>query len=171
MIHETCDACGFDGAMYSDAALVGTRSRRLGHQWRVLLDSAGDHVRDRPAPEVWSALEYAAHSRDITALHRFGVDFALTHDHATIAAIDGDTMIAEAAAGYADEDVSAVVTALARGPRGSRHSPPTTSTAGTAPSSSAQTRTACAGCSSTRCTTRRITSTTSSTELRELRSA
>jgi hypothetical protein len=111
--HETCDACGFDGAMYTDVALVDALAA-LGPQWRALLDEAGDHLRTRPAPMVWSALEYAAHSRDITALHAFGVDFALTHENATVPAIDGDAMIAEAAANYDAEDVADVLIALGR---------------------------------------------------------
>jgi hypothetical protein len=111
--HETCDACGFDGAMYTDAALVDALAA-LGPQWRRLLDDAGAQLRQRPAPEVWSALEYAAHSRDITALHVYGVEYALTHDDATIGDIDGDTLIADAAANYNDADADDVVVALAR---------------------------------------------------------
>jgi hypothetical protein len=111
--HETCDACGFDGAMYTDAALVDALAA-LGPRWRRLLDDAGAQLRERPAPEVWSALEYAAHSRDITALHLYGVEYALTHDHASIGAIDGDTLIAEAAANYNNAEADDVLVALAR---------------------------------------------------------
>ena len=111
--HETCDACGFDGAAYSDDAVVAAL-RGLGPKWRALLDDAGDHVRTRPAPEVWSALEYAAHSRDITALHVFGVDVALTTDDAQVPAIDGDAMIEQAAATYATEAAPEVLAGLER---------------------------------------------------------
>jgi hypothetical protein len=111
--HEICTACGFDGAWYSDPSLVDALAA-LAPQWRALLDDAGADLRDRPAPEVWSALEYAAHSRDITALHVFGVEYALTHDHATIADIDGDALIADAAANYNDADTDDVLIALGR---------------------------------------------------------
>jgi hypothetical protein len=111
--HETCDGCGFDGSRFDDEALVAT-IRSLGASWRDLLNSAGDELRVRPAPEVWSALEYAAHSRDITALHVFGVDYALTTDDAKMPPIDGDAMIDEAAATYAGEEVGAVVAGVAR---------------------------------------------------------
>ncbi|MEY2417923.1 MAG: hypothetical protein QOG90_603 [Actinomycetota bacterium] len=111
--HETCDACGFDGALYSDASLVDALAA-LGPQWRALLNSTGAHLRERPLPGVWSALEYAAHSRDITALHVFGVEYALTHDDAAIGEIDGDTLIADAAANYNEADVDDVLVALGR---------------------------------------------------------
>ena len=77
--HEICDACGFDGARYDDASLLESL-RTLGPRWRALLAAAGPELRVRPEPEVWSAIEYAAHSRDITALHVYGVEQALTRD-------------------------------------------------------------------------------------------
>ena len=69
-------------------------------------------LRSRPAPEVWSALEYAAHSRDITALHAFGVEQALTTDEPVFPAIEGDELIQSAAATYTDAEPAAVVAAL-----------------------------------------------------------
>jgi len=66
----------------------------------------------RPEPEVWSAIEYAAHSRDITALHVFGVEQALTTEEPTFPAIDGDALIASAAASYSDSDPNEIVDAL-----------------------------------------------------------
>ena len=79
MDHEQCAACDFDGAAYGPSQLLDA-IRELGPQWRRLLLDAGDDLRLRPAPETWSALEYAAHSRDVTALHVFGVEQALTID-------------------------------------------------------------------------------------------
>jgi hypothetical protein len=110
--HETCDECGFDGSVYDADALVAA-VRALGPAWDALLASAGDELRARPAPEVWSALEYAAHSRDITALHAFGVDYALEHDEASLPGIDGDELIQSAASSYNAEDPQHVADALA----------------------------------------------------------
>jgi hypothetical protein len=108
--HETCSACGFDGAEYDDAALLA-RLRALGPAWRAALEDAGDELRVRPAPGVWSAIEYAAHSRDITLLHVFGVEQALTHDEPVLPAVDPG--LADAAAGsYGSEDLADVVAAL-----------------------------------------------------------
>jgi hypothetical protein len=110
--HEQCAQCGFDGARYDASALLDA-IRALGPRWRGLLADAGDDLRTRPEPEVWSALEYAAHSRDITALHVFGVELALTGEEPTLPEIASDDLIESAAAGYPTEDPGAVVDAIA----------------------------------------------------------
>ncbi len=110
MEHERCGECGFDGADYDNAALLDAL-RALGPRWRTLLDTAGDDMRARPAPAVWSALEYAAHSRDITAMHVVGVEAALPGDEPVVPAFD-DNVVDEIASGYAGEDPDAVLTAL-----------------------------------------------------------
>jgi S-DNA-T family DNA segregation ATPase FtsK/SpoIIIE len=108
--HEHCDACGFDGAGWSDDEIAEGMGS-LGRRWRALLADAGDELRVRPAPEVWSALEYAAHTRDIVALHRFGVDEALTKDEPAFPPVDPG--LADAVAGaYADADPDAVLDEL-----------------------------------------------------------
>jgi len=111
MAHEHCDACGFDGARYDDVVLLD-EIRALGPRWRTLLASSGPELRVRPAPEVWSAIEYAAHSRDITALHAFGVEQALIVDEPSYPAIEGDDLIESAALTYGDADLDDVVEAL-----------------------------------------------------------
>jgi hypothetical protein len=110
-VHERCDVCGFDGSAYDNASLIETLSA-LGGLWRRLLVDAGADVRTRPAPEVWSAIEYAAHSRDITALHCFGVDQALTGTEPAYPAIMADDLIASAATTYQQEDPQLVADAL-----------------------------------------------------------
>lgn len=109
--HEHCDACGFDGSTYGEAELLDA-ILSLGSRWRALIDDSDDDLRTRPAPDVWSALEYAAHSRDITALHAFGVEQALTTDEPVFPAIEGDELIQSAAATYTDADPAVVVDAL-----------------------------------------------------------
>jgi S-DNA-T family DNA segregation ATPase FtsK/SpoIIIE len=108
--HERCDACGFDGARYDDVALLEA-VRALGGQWRVALDSAGAELRLRPAPEVWSALEYAAHTRDIVALHVYGVNEAVTGSETVFPPLAAD-FADTAAVGYADADVDMVASEL-----------------------------------------------------------
>lgn len=98
MEHEYCEACGFDGAHYDDASLLESL-RALGPRWQALLAAAGPQLRIRPEPEVWSAIEYAAHSRDITALHVYGVEQALTRDEPVFPPI-GDDLVDSAAATY-----------------------------------------------------------------------
>jgi hypothetical protein len=98
MAHERCDACGFDGAHYNNASLLDAL-RALGPRWRSLLMASGLDLRQRPASQVWSALEYAAHSRDITALHVFRIEHALTLDEPSFPPI-GDDLVDSPAANY-----------------------------------------------------------------------
>lgn len=107
MEHEQCEACKFDGADY-DSAQLADAIRNLGPQWSQLLFDAGDELRQRPAPDTWSALEYAAHSRDVTALHVFGVEQALTIDEPMLPEIHGDDLVQSAAAGYVALDAAVV---------------------------------------------------------------
>jgi len=111
VVHEHCAACGFDGSHYSDEALLAA-VRDLGPRWKALLGEAGTDLRARPSPGVWSAIEYAAHSRDITALHAFGVQQALTQDEPAYPPIEGDELIEAAAAAYVDADPDQVGTEL-----------------------------------------------------------
>jgi hypothetical protein len=117
--HECCEACGYDGAQYDDASLLEAL-RALGRCWRTLLSESGPDLRVRPAPDVWSAIEYAAHSRDVTALHAFGVEQALTVDEPSFPAISDDLVDSAADTyGHADSDevvgvLDAEATRLAR---------------------------------------------------------
>jgi hypothetical protein len=109
--HERCAACGFEGSLYDDAALV-TSIDDLRRRWRRLLSSAGAELRVRPGPTTWSAIEYAAHSRDITALHVFGVEQALAVDEPAYPAIDGDALIEASSASYGEEQLDTVIDQL-----------------------------------------------------------
>jgi len=111
--HECCEACGFDGSVYDDVALAQSIDA-LGERWRALLVEAAAELRVRPSPDIWSALEYAAHSRDITALHAFGVEQALTQDEPRYPAIEADAMIEASAMTYNEEEHDAVVAQLDR---------------------------------------------------------
>jgi hypothetical protein len=108
--HERCEACGFDGALYTEAALLEAL-RSLHERWRQQLGAAGSELRIRPEPDTWSAIEYAAHSRDITALHVYGVEQALMQDEPIFPPI-GDDLAEAAAVAYADSNPGEVVEAL-----------------------------------------------------------
>jgi hypothetical protein len=111
MEHEHCAACGFDGARYDEESLLEAL-RALGPSWRTLLGSTGELLRVRPRADVWSAMEYAAHSRDVTALHAFGVEQALTGEEPTFPAIDGEELIHASSESYIEADPDEVVNAL-----------------------------------------------------------
>lgn len=70
MLTEPCPECQFDPAQHGPAELPG-EIRRLGSRYTAPLTRglAGEDldaiVDDRPEPDAWSALELAAHARDI----------------------------------------------------------------------------------------------------------
>ena len=50
----------------------------MGRRWRALFrDVPVERLRERPDPVTWSALEYAAHTRDVIALVGWGMDRVL----------------------------------------------------------------------------------------------
>jgi MOSC domain-containing protein YiiM len=78
---ETCAGCGFDAADYTHEDLLGTL-RALAPIWRTTTEGiAAPVLATRPARGVWSAVEYAAHSRDVTAAMGYLLKRALTEDH------------------------------------------------------------------------------------------
>jgi hypothetical protein len=111
MDHEQCDACGFDGSLLDDRDLLdGLRS--LGPAWRTLLAASGDELRARPAPATWSAVEYAAHSRDVTTLHVWAVEQALGGHEPVLPEVAADDLIESAAGDYAEADPADVADVL-----------------------------------------------------------
>ena len=77
---ERCAQCRFDGAAYTDLDVAGT-VRTIGPWWRLLVQGLDDSVlQRRPAPDVWSAVEYAEHSADITRIIGFGLAALLEQD-------------------------------------------------------------------------------------------
>src|SRR5262249_8090356 len=95
---------------YSDPQLLDAL-RALCPEWRKLLASAGPQLRVWPAAEVWPAVEDAAHSRGITALHAIGVEQALQVDECRYTAFE-EVLADTAARSYAYEEPSAVVDEL-----------------------------------------------------------
>ena len=81
MPNETCAGCGFDATDYTREDLLGTM-RALAPMWRHAIEGIDDAVlAARPSPGVWSALEYASHSRDVTGVMGYLLHLALTDDH------------------------------------------------------------------------------------------
>jgi hypothetical protein len=108
-----CEECGYDWD--DDAPADGLRKyaerfpRPLS---RFLKDEDPDVVlRTRPEPTVWSALEYAAHTRDAFGFYAERIERVLTEDQPQLAPFD----FAEAAEkrAYNDEDPATVAAALA----------------------------------------------------------
>lgn len=114
-----CAECGFDWE--TEAAGIVRVISRFGQQYRERVTAfdllavgrdGRDMVRIRPAPAVWSALEYAAHMRDVLAFYFDRIDRALCEDRPTMTAADFASM-AESRR-YQDEDVDSVLDAVDR---------------------------------------------------------
>jgi hypothetical protein len=101
-----CPQCGFD---YDSVAAdeVPTALERIGEAFREGLSMAdGDAVGRRPRPEVWSALEYACHVRDVLLVQRDRLYLALVEDTPNFARMHRDERVV--LAGYGEEDPRAL---------------------------------------------------------------
>ncbi|HVF31713.1 MAG TPA: DinB family protein [Acidimicrobiales bacterium] len=107
-----CGECGFDARELSDAELV-SRCATFGRRFsapltRFLPGEDGRAVlRRRPAPEVWSALEYATHVRDVLAFYRQRVERVLTEDRPELHAVGFGSRPEEDAHAGSDPEVVA----------------------------------------------------------------
>lgn len=65
VLQRACPECGFDSGSVGRAQIAG-RLLAANPRWQSVL--RGPRVAVRPAPQVWSALEYACHVNDVHAL-------------------------------------------------------------------------------------------------------
>ena len=86
-LQRPCPECGFDPATVPGPS-VAAAIRASIPAWQTVL--RGADVRRRPAPEVWSALEYAAHVRDVFVLFAQRAELMLTQDDPLFANWDQD---------------------------------------------------------------------------------
>lgn len=77
---ETCDECGFDGAVWRPRDAV-TLLGALGRWWELATVGVADEALvARPGVGVWSVLEYGLHSALVTAVVRQSVERILAVD-------------------------------------------------------------------------------------------
>ena len=109
-----CDECGFDNAVTNDALVAKCHSAAAAvvtHIRAHLATEAGVwRVRTRPAADVWSALEYAAHLRDVFDFYRWCIDRTVREDQPRIQMIEWSSQ-ADARA-WNDEDPARVLSTL-----------------------------------------------------------
>lgn len=107
VLAQPCPECGFvaaeiDPARLPDLVLAGTAA------WTAVL--AGSSTSQRPAPRVWSPLEYACHVRDLLAVFTERVELIRTQDDPRFPNWDGDAVaIAER---YGEQDPARVTAEL-----------------------------------------------------------
>ena len=114
---ELCEECGFDSARWRRRD-VASFFDALGYCWRLALDGIDRaDLNRRPAPGVWSALEYGLHSGLVTAVNRFGAELILAEDGCTLpdppVAEDGRATAADLDPGPVLEDLEREGRALA----------------------------------------------------------
>jgi len=104
-----CDECGVDTRRIA-ATDVSRLVRSTVTVWQEVL--AGDAVRERPAPGVWSPLEYACHVRDV--YRRFDTRLALMLDRDDPRFENWDQDATAVQARYGEQDPAAVAVELAQ---------------------------------------------------------
>ena len=107
VLTRPCDECGYDAATVAPAE-VGDRLRTNAAAWPGVLDRSD--ARLRPAPDVWSPLEYAAHVRDVHRVFAGRLRLMLSEDDPLFANWDQDA--AAAAGRYGEQDPAAVASEL-----------------------------------------------------------
>lgn len=109
VLERRCPECGFDASTVPYER-VPELLRENAAAWPAVLARAD--VRDRPAPEVWSPLEYAAHVRDAHVIFGERLALMLGDDDPAFANWDPDETAERDR--YAEADPAAVGQALIR---------------------------------------------------------
>jgi hypothetical protein len=107
VLEQPCEQCGFDPAAVAREDLPDLLHENTRGWYAVLTDP--DHA-VRPAPNVWSRLEYACHVRDVHELFAKRVRLMLDQDDPTFENWDQDATAVEE--GYGLQEPGAVGTAL-----------------------------------------------------------
>jgi len=111
VLERTCPECGFD-VRDLDRRAVGSTTRSLTRWFVALLtDRDPDQLRPRPQPEVWSALEYSCHIRDVFRVMRERLQLMLDEDEPHFPNWDQDATAVDD--DYARQDPSLVRADLA----------------------------------------------------------
>lgn len=100
VLDEQCQECGFDTRSPDRGALAGLTDV-VGQRWAEVMTMASAPT-TRPAPAVWSPLEYACHVRDVFDLACVRVELMLTEDGPRFANWDQDATAIED--DYASQD-------------------------------------------------------------------
>lgn len=92
VIETRCPECGFHSGSV-DRPQIAVLIQRASQAWQDVL--AGPEVRSRPAPDVWSALEYGSHCRDVCRIFQVRVTSMLEQDDPLFANWDQDATALE----------------------------------------------------------------------------
>jgi hypothetical protein len=111
----SCAECGFEYDAWGPAEIVDALNG-FGRRYRAPLSKGlpGEDldglVRTRPAPDTWSALEYACHARDAFLVTQHRIDRVLTEERPEFRRVDPDAGAVER--NYNGQDPATVVTEI-----------------------------------------------------------
>lgn len=92
VLHSPCPDCGFDARTVPGPQIAGL-VMATADRWREAL--AGPDVHRRPAPTVWSTLEYGSHCRDVCEIFDQRLNLLLEQDDPTFPYWDQDAAAVE----------------------------------------------------------------------------
>ena len=107
VVDRPCRDCGFDPATVAPGDLPGLLLENTRGWYPVLADA---DFAVRPAPHVWSRLEYACHVRDVHRILAERVRLMLAEDDPEFESWDQDAMALDEV--YGEQDPAVVGTAL-----------------------------------------------------------
>jgi hypothetical protein len=108
VLRSTCSECNFDVRSFPREHL-GKMIRENSDRWRTILTDP--RVRQRPSEDVWSALEYACHVRDVFRLYDERLRLMIETDDPRYPNWDQDVAAVED--NYGEKDPSQIATDLA----------------------------------------------------------
>ena len=106
---DHCDECGFVYASVEPHELAGQLAA-VGVRYAAALEQVPE-LRRRPAPSVWSALEYTCHVRDVLRVQKKRLALALQVDNPEFPPMGRDELAVANA--YNDQDPAVVLVDLA----------------------------------------------------------
>jgi hypothetical protein len=114
VLERPCPECGLDTQRFAREAIAGM-IRVNAAAWHDVLTGAGD-PRQRPAPAMWSTLEYGCHVRDVHRLYDERLAMMLTQDGPDFPDWNQDAAAVEER--YAEQDPAVVAIDLRRAAEG-----------------------------------------------------
>jgi len=107
VLERRCPECDFEAGAVAGAAIPAL-VRGLAARWAEVL--VRPDVARRPAPAVWSPLEYACHVRDMSRVFGARAELMLAQDEPTFESWDQDAAAIEAR--YGEQDPATVAAEL-----------------------------------------------------------
>jgi hypothetical protein len=109
-----CDECGYDYDAGELPDVLDTLNRQAGECGIAVAGADSEAVRRKPHPDIWSALEYGCHVRDVLEIQRQRIAQTLVEDHPAYTPMNRDKRAEQ----YFDQDPAVVAAALLRNARG-----------------------------------------------------